>query len=142
MSASCSGLLEFSADLGSLGAGSFCSFDPELRANIWQGNSAEILLHLYIGGVAVSNLSTAISGRFMALGHRDNAIGVMKDYPGDFTIDDPTDGTVRILLTAAETDVLIGEYDLAVQFVWADKTYEWVFHKTLNVMRDQIMFVD
>jgi len=142
MSVGCSGLLDFYADLGSLGQGSFCSYDPIARASIWQGNSADLYLHLFIGGIAVDDLSTATSGTFQALGHRDNSVGVEVLYPGDprFIIDDPETGIVHIHLNANDTETMIGEYDLAVEFTWVDKKLEWTFSKTLNVMRDQILF--
>lgn len=140
MTASCSDLFDFYADIGSLGQGSFCSFEPHSRASMWQGNSVELFLHIFEGGVPVPDLASVTGGTFQALGHRDNAIGVQKAYPGEFTIDDPEIGIVRIPLSAAETDAMIGEYDLAVEFTWASKANEWVFKKTLNIMRDQILF--
>ena len=142
MSAGCSGLFDFYADLGTLGQGSFCSFDPLTRASIWQGNSVQLFLHILIGGLPVTDMAAATSGRFQLLGHRDNSIGVLFNYPGDpkFLIDDPEVGIIRIILDASVTDLLLGEYDLAVEFVWPTVTYEWAFSKTLNVMRDQILF--
>ena len=43
-------------------------------------------------------------------------------------------------MDATVTDTMEGEYDLSVEFVWTDKTLEWQFGKTLNVMRDKILF--
>ena len=138
---SCEDLFHFYADVGNFGQADFCSFEPNLRANLWQGNTVEIFLHLYAEGVPVDDLATASSGLFQALGHRDNAIGVQKVYPGEMNIDDPETGVVKVILDDTVTSTLEGEYDLTVEFTWpGGKRLEWRFGKTLNVMRDQISY--
>lgn len=138
---SCEDLFHFYADVGNFGLAGFCSYDPNLRANLWQGNSVDIFLHLFAEGMPVDDLATATSGIFQALGHRDNAVGAQIAYPDlKITIDDPDTGVVKVALDATVTDAMEGEYDLSIEFVWADKTLEWQFGKTLNVMRDKILF--
>jgi len=142
MPTGCSGLFDFYADIAGSGQGGFCSFEAITRANIWQGNSAQLFLHIFIGGSPVANLVDATSGSFQLLGHRDNSVGILLGYPGDphISINTPSAGVIQINLDASVTDTLIGEYDLAIEFTWPAYTYEWSFAKTLNVMRDQILF--
>jgi hypothetical protein len=138
---SCEDLFHFYADVGNFGLAGFCSYDPNLRANLWQGNSVDIFLHLFAEGVPVDDLSLATSGIFQALGHRDNAIGVQISYPDpNIAIDSPSTGVVKVSLDDTMTNDMEGEYDLSIEFTWADKVLEWQFGKTLNVMRDKILF--
>ena len=138
---SCSDLFHFYADIGNFGLAGFCSYDPNVRANLWQGNSVDLFLHLSVEGLPIDDVSSATEGIFQALGHRDNSIGAQISYPDPrVLIDDPETGTVKIRLGDTDTDVMEGEYDLSIQFTWADRVLEWQFGKTLNVMRDKITF--
>lgn len=138
---SCEDLFHFYADVGNFGLADFCSFEPNLRANLWQGNSVDIFLHLFAEGIPVDDLASATAGMFQALGHRDNEVGVQINYPDPkITINDPETGVVKVVLDDTVTDAMEGEYDLSVEFTWADKVLEWQFGKTLNVMRDKILF--
>lgn len=138
---SCEDLFHFYADVGDFGLAGFCTYEPNVRANLWQGNSVELFLHLFFEGAPVDDLATATSGIFQALGHRDNSVGVQIAIPDPkVTINDPDTGVVKVVLDDTVTDTMEGEYDLSVEFTWTDKKYEWQFKKTLNVMRDKILF--
>jgi hypothetical protein len=90
----------------------------------------------------VPNLSSAIGGSFQLLGHRDNVVGIFKNW-GSLLIDNPAVGIISVPLTSPETDMLDGEYDIAVEVVWGPgNRLEWDFSRTLNVVRDQILFED
>ena len=140
---SCEDLLHFYADIANYVSGSWCSFEENARANVWQGNTTVIYLHPLIDGSPVTDLSSAINGAFQAMGHRDNEIGAALTW-GDahISVDDPEIGVIKVTLDASVTDQMYGEYDLALQVEWADVTYEWMFRKTLNIMRDQIIYTE
>ena len=136
----CEDLFHFYADVAYFGQSDFCSFEANARASMWQGNSVTLWLHLFVNGVPVDDLAAALSGTFQAMGHRDNVAGNTQVYPGTLSINDPEIGVVKVFLGSAVTDLMEGEYDLAIEFTWADKKYVWRFGKTLYVMRDQILF--
>jgi hypothetical protein len=74
------------------------------------------------------------------MGHRDNIVGIQKDW-GALLINNPSTGMISVPLTSVETSVLLGEYDVAVEVVWGPgNKLEWDFPNTLNVIRDQILF--
>jgi hypothetical protein len=99
-----------------------------------------IRLHLCANGQPVQNLGTAIGGTLQIMGHRDNVIGIQKDW-GMLQIDSPNVGDISLPLTSLETAVLLGEYDIAVEVMWGPgNKLEWSFPNTLNVIRDQILF--
>ena len=136
----CEDLYHFYADVAFFGQSDFCSYEANARANLWQGNSVTLWLHLFVNGTPITDLATALSGTFQAMGHRDNVIGATRAYPGQLLINTPDVGVVKVVLDGATTSTMEGEYDLSIEFTWVDKNYEWRFGKTLNVMRDQILF--
>jgi hypothetical protein len=110
------------------------------RINLLQGNSTIIRLKLCADGIPVPNLSSAIGGSFQLLGHRDNVVGIFKNW-GSLLIDNPVVGIISVPLTSPETDLLDGEYDISVEVVWGPgNRLEWNFPRTLNVIRDNILF--
>ena len=112
------------------------------RINLLQGNSTIIRLKLCADGIPVPNLSSAIGGSFQLLGHRDNVVGIFKNW-GSLLINNPVTGIISVPLTSPETDALDGEYDISVEVVWGPgNRLEWNFPRTLNVIRDQILFED
>lgn len=123
-----------------LGGSIHCGYEAREQANLLQGNTVEFQIRLFSGDEPVANLSQAISGAFQLLGRTDNHEGVFKTMAG-MRIDDPELGVVSIPLTSQETDLLEGAYDAAIQFTWgAGNTLEWNFNKTINFIRDSILF--
>lgn len=112
------------------------------RINLLQGNSVILRLKLCADGIPVPNLATAIGGSFQLLGHRDNVVGIFKNW-GSLLINNPVTGIISVPLTSTETDALDGEYDISVEVVWGPgNRLEWNFPRTLNVIRDNILFED
>jgi len=126
-------------DAGSIGT-SGCGYEAREQANILQGNSISLKLMLSSDGQLIDNLGQAISGAFQLLGRTDNHQGVFKTL-ASMSIDDPEPGMVTIQLNSNETDLLEGAYDPAIQFTWGPgDSLEWMFTKTLNFIRDTIIF--
>jgi len=117
-----------------------CGITTNERISFLQGNAVIIRLLLCVNGQPVQNLSAAIDGTFQIMGHRDNVVGIQKNW-SSLLINNPSIGMISIPLTSVETRYLFGEYDIAVEVVWSvGNTLEWSFSKTLNVIRDQILF--
>jgi len=136
----CDNLFEFVADIGQ-DAQAECHYDALLRANTWQQNTAILVFQLFCQGVSVDDLALVTSGTINGLRLEDNDVGFSFNYPGaEVLINTPELGFVQVTLSSAVTDLMEGEYRIAAQFVWPTKTLEWRFKKTLNVMRDQILF--
>lgn len=110
------------------------------RITLLQGNSSILRLKLCADGQPVQSLATAIGGSFQLLGHRDNVVGIFKNW-GSLLINNPATGIISVPLTSTETNTLDGEYDISVEVVWGPgNRLEWNFPRTLNVIRDQILF--
>ena len=110
------------------------------RISFLQGNAVVIRLLLCADGQPIQTLASAIGGSFQILGHRDNVVGIFKDWVS-LQINYPSVGMISVPLTSIETNYLLGEYDIAVQVAWGPgDVLEWNFLNTLNVIRDMILF--
>jgi hypothetical protein len=117
-----------------------CGVTTNERINIVQGNAVILKLLLCADGQPVTNLASAIGGTFQLMGHRDNVVGIQKSW-GALQINTPTTGWISVPLSSVETRYLSGEYDVAVEVMWSPTNIlEWSFSKTVNVVRDQILF--
>lgn len=107
-------------------------------ARIVRRNRANLQIHLMVDGESVANLAAAIAVRFVAL-NEAGGIALDKDLASGITVDDPDTGYLTVALTSADTDLVPGQYNVAVQVTWgALDSLEWTFSSPLFIMRDVI----
>lgn len=105
-------------------------------------NSIDLVFSLKRGAVIVADLSTATDGRFVARrkGETMFQIDITETPPATkILVDDPVTGSVTVKLDSDDTDVDLGEYDIALQLTYsATRKEEFVIKAGIDIIEQLI----